>query len=261
MEAFHYRYHPVFLRALDIVASGELGPLRNLEAHFCTPFLRPGDIRYRYDLAGGATMDLGCYAVHMLRALADAEPIVIHAEARCMSPNLDRRMDADLIFHDLPHARPGFSVRAHLVCSFFSSTPLRMILTAHGERGELRLLNPILPHFSLPTARGLLSHLFRAVGRRSKSEAPWGPQLHRLRVRTGSTWRTERYPGASTYTYQLQAFVRAIEDNQAPVTDAQDGLANMHVLDAIYARAGLALRQPAPLRAAQDAAYAQGSLP
>ena len=40
----------------------------------CIPLPLPKDIRYRYDLAGGATMDVGCYAIHLLRFLADAEP-------------------------------------------------------------------------------------------------------------------------------------------------------------------------------------------
>lgn len=67
MEAFHYRYHPLALRAEQIIASGELGRLRRVEAAMCFPLPKFSDIRYDYSLAGGATMDAGCYAVHMVR--------------------------------------------------------------------------------------------------------------------------------------------------------------------------------------------------
>ena len=64
MEAFHYRYHPVAERMREITQSGELGELRRIETSMCIPLPLPNDIRYRYDLAGGAAMDVGCYAIH-----------------------------------------------------------------------------------------------------------------------------------------------------------------------------------------------------
>ena len=67
MEAFHYRYHPLTLRVEEIIASGELGKLKRVEATLCFPLPKFSDIRYNYSLAGGATMDAGCYAVHMAR--------------------------------------------------------------------------------------------------------------------------------------------------------------------------------------------------
>src|SRR6201985_1995904 len=56
MEAFHYRYHPLTLRAEEIIASGELGTLQHVEAALCFPLPKFSDIRYNYELAGGATM-------------------------------------------------------------------------------------------------------------------------------------------------------------------------------------------------------------
>jgi predicted dehydrogenase len=60
MEAFHYRYHPLTLRIEQIIASGELGKLERVEAAMCFPLPKFSDIRYKYSLAGGATMDAGC---------------------------------------------------------------------------------------------------------------------------------------------------------------------------------------------------------
>jgi len=59
MEAFHYRYHPLFARMRAILASGEIGRVERMEARFCIPLLRRNDIRWRADLAGGALMDTG----------------------------------------------------------------------------------------------------------------------------------------------------------------------------------------------------------
>jgi predicted dehydrogenase len=45
MEAFHYRYHPLFQRAVEIVQSGELGAVQRIETALCFPLPRFSDIR------------------------------------------------------------------------------------------------------------------------------------------------------------------------------------------------------------------------
>ena len=70
MEAFHWRYHPLATRMLEIVNGGQLGRVRHIETWMCFPLFKRDDIRWQLDLAGGALMDAGCYAVHMLRTLA-----------------------------------------------------------------------------------------------------------------------------------------------------------------------------------------------
>src|SRR5205823_7405165 len=77
MEAFHYRYHPLALRIEEIVASGELGKLKHVETALCFPLPKFSDIRYNYALAGGATMDAGCYAGHMARTFGGENPEVV----------------------------------------------------------------------------------------------------------------------------------------------------------------------------------------
>ncbi|MER7638171.1 Gfo/Idh/MocA family oxidoreductase [Streptomyces sp. NPDC126522] len=79
MEAFHYRHHALAARMQEIVRSGELGELRRVEAEVCFPLPRFSDIRYDYGLAGGATMDAGCYSVHVARLLGGETPAVTGA--------------------------------------------------------------------------------------------------------------------------------------------------------------------------------------
>src|SRR6202035_2695650 len=92
MEAFHWRYHPLAARVLEIIQRGDLGAVRHVEATIGFPLLKPGDIRWQLNLAGGATMDAGCYAVHLVRTFAGAEPTVVRATARERSPGVDRSM-------------------------------------------------------------------------------------------------------------------------------------------------------------------------
>ena len=204
VEAFHYRYHPLAARMKSILDSGVLGAIRHIEATMCIPLLLPGDIRYRWELAGGATMDVGCYTISLVRFLAGAEPEVVRADARLASPRVDRRMTAELRFPD------GGSGR--ITCSLFSSQLLRLGAVVRGEHGELRVFNPFAPHF-----------------------------YHRLSVRTAHGRTTERVAGDATYTHQLRAFVAAVRGAAAPV-DIADAVANMQVIDAVYEKAGLPKR-------------------
>lgn len=206
VEAFHWRYHPLAARMREIVDSGELGTVRHIEAHFCVPLLRPGDIRFRLDLAGGATMDTGCYAINIVRFLAGAEPQVVRAAARLSSPGVDRAMAADFRFDD---GRTG-----HMSCSLFSGTLLRASATVHGDAGRLSVLNPVAPQF-----------------------------FHRLRVQTAQGTRSERLRSESTYTHQLRAFVAAARGNEPVLTGPEDAIANMRVIDAVYTHAGLTPRR------------------
>ena len=100
MEAFHYRYHPMALRIEEIIASGELGKLKRVEAALCFPLPKFSDIRYNYSLAGGATMDAGCYAVHMVRTFGGSTPEVVSAQAKLRDPQVDRAMTAEVQFAD-----------------------------------------------------------------------------------------------------------------------------------------------------------------
>lgn len=61
MDAFHYRYHPLFRRAKEIYNSGVLGKILQIEAVFDVAITDTSDIRMMYETGGGVTMDIGCY--------------------------------------------------------------------------------------------------------------------------------------------------------------------------------------------------------
>ena len=206
MEAFHWRYHPLAERMIEIVRSGQLGAVRHVETAVCFPLPLPGDIRYRLDLAGGATMDAGCYAVHMLRHLAGEEPAeATAARARLSSPGVDRYMQADLRF--------AGGATGRITCSLFSARLLDVRASVVGESGRMDVFNPIGPHF-------------------------W----HRLKLQTAAGKSIERVSREPTYLFQLRAFERAVREGTPFPTGVDDAVANMRVIDAIYERSGLGPR-------------------
>jgi predicted dehydrogenase len=207
MEAFHYRYHPLALRAEEIVASGELGSLERVETAVCFPLPKFSDIRYDYDLAGGATMDAGCYAVHMARVFGGETPSVVSASAKLRSPRVDRAMTAELRY---PSGHTG-----RVTCSLWSSSFLKISAKVTGSKGSLSMFNPLAPQ-----------------------------AYHRFSVRIGESRRTEKFPRRASYEYQLDAFAAAVLRGEPVKTSAADAVETMTVIDEIYRAAGLPLREP-----------------
>jgi predicted dehydrogenase len=201
MEAFHYRYHPLFGRLRTIINAGEIGAVRHIEATFCIPLLRARDIRWRADLAGGALMDTGCYAVHLLRHLAQSEPTVLAARARWTAGGVDRWLTTDLVFPT--------GVTGRITCGLLQPRLLAIGARVIGTEGRITVLNFVAPQF-----------------------------LHRLRVKTPAGARSERVAGSPSYDYQLRAFVAAVRDGTPIPTGPADAVANMRVIEAIYAAAG-----------------------
>jgi predicted dehydrogenase len=207
MEAFHYRYHPVAEKILEVVRSGEIGQLQAVATTMCIPLPRPSDIRYQLDLAGGAVMDVGCYAIHMNRLFAGGEPEVVSASARTLKPDVDRWMRAKLRYPD--------GVAGVATCALLSAQGLNIGVRIKGDRGELRVVNATAPQFG---------------------NFMW--------TKIGSTRRRVRVEGRSkaTYAYQLEAFADAVLRDGPVLTPPADAVANLRVMDAVYEAAGLPLR-------------------
>ena len=73
MEAFHYFYHPVMQRVLEIVKSGEIGELVSVKSALYGTMPELDDLRLQFDLAGGCLMDMGCYSIHSQRMISQAD--------------------------------------------------------------------------------------------------------------------------------------------------------------------------------------------
>lgn len=200
MEAFHYRYHPLFARVMEIVASGEIGEVRRMEAVFSTS-IAATDTELRYDpaLGGGALMDLGTYCLHWVRTVAGAEPDIRSATSVFGATGVDISTHAVL---DFPRG-----VTAQITCDMAGS--IRATLDVEGEQGMLKVVNPLAPQ---------LGHLIEVT---REGEAP----------------RQERVSRDPTYDFQLRAFVDAVRGVRPALTGGDDAVAQMAALDAIKAAA------------------------
>jgi predicted dehydrogenase len=200
-EAFHYRYHPLADRIRALMTDGTLGRLVNVEGHFSVP-IPETNIRFDWGLAGGATMDLGCYPLHMIHYFSGMTPRVIRATAETGPKNIDIAMDVALELDG--------GVTARMVCAMKKDSVINATFSARGDRGELRVINPIAPQ------RG-----------------------HQLTVKTAAGEKNETVPGDTTFTHQLRAFVKAVRGEAKFPTDGAEGIVNMRVIDDVYRAAGL----------------------
>jgi len=206
MEAFHYRYHPLAARLRAIIDSGQLGTVSHVETWNCFPLPLLKDIRWQLDLAGGSTMDAGCYAVHCLRLLGNGEPAVVDARAKLLRPEIDRWMTASFRFPDGSTGR--------ITTSMLSARVVGIGARVVGDRGQMKVFNFVAPQY-----------------------------FNRLTVRTdaGPTTR-ERVRGEPTYNYQLRAFCAAVQRGEPTLTPPADSVRTMRIIDDIYRAAGLAVR-------------------
>ena len=59
VEAFHWRFHPMAARLVELCQHGPYGRIEHIETAMCIPLPMPSDIRYQLALAGGA---MACWA-------------------------------------------------------------------------------------------------------------------------------------------------------------------------------------------------------
>ena len=224
MEAMHNRYHPLTRRLSELVT--ELGPVQHIQAWTSFAIANPDDIRYDFDLAGGALMDGGCYALDCLRLLGAGngpsdgpsegpgdghrEPSVTGALADPCPPSAggaaeavaDRSMAVRLAF---PGGATGW-----FESSFTMDGEFRADLHVICRHGQVWLDNFIFPH------RGRL-----------------------LATRDGTVVADEQGGGDSTYVHQLRAFAAAVAGGAPVPTSAAHAVTNMRLIDDAYRAAGL----------------------
>lgn len=204
VEAFHYRFHPAFEDILAQVLSGAIGKLCAIKSEFSVAIkYRPGELRHDPALGGGALMDLGCYALHWVRTVAGSEPRVTQAAARLSEHGVDLVTTAQLEF--------AGGVTAQVRTSMAPGQRFKALLAIQGTEGILVARNPLHPH------RG-----------------------HSITIRKGLAIRRYTVPGETTYDHQLAHMIDVMKANAPPLTGGADSVANMALIDAVYAAAGVA---------------------
>jgi predicted dehydrogenase len=209
MEGFHYRYHPVMEKILELIDSGALGEVLHVDIEAGFNLDNPNDPRWDLDLAGGSLMDIGCYAVHALRHighLIGGEPTVKTAVAteRAGKPGIDEELEATLVFPN--------GATAKFVSSFAFTAP-RFTLRVEGTEALAYSYNFLAGH-----------------------------EDDRIVVIRGGVAEVSYAGTTPSYEYQLKAFRDHIKKDTPIHTGPKDALAQAELLDALYGAAGLPVR-------------------
>lgn len=204
-EAFMVRTHPEWLRAREIVRSGEIGELRAIMSTFSYFNRDPKNIRNIAEFGGGGVMDIGCYPITMSRFLFEREPArVASLIERDPEMKIDRLTSAILDF------APGQAV---FTCSTQLVPYQRMQILGTQKRIEIEI------PYNIPPDRP--SRIFVDDGSDS----------------AGMNARLEEFATSDQYTVQGDLFSKAIREGGEVPVPLENALANMRVIEAVF-RAG-----------------------
>jgi len=192
MEAFMYRHHPRVIAARQLVADGKLGELRLVKMDFSFQ-IEPGDWRLDPARGGGALFDLGCYGINAARYFIGSEPVEVLAAAG-RGTNLGRGVDMT------SGVLLRFASGALGVADASFECPYRNRIEIVGSQGTIELPDGVLP-----------------------------PSKSQLILRSNNS-QTLEFTG-DQYAEEIKAFAASIAAGGL-IDPAEDGLANMRVLDA-----------------------------
>jgi predicted dehydrogenase len=204
LEAFMVRFHPQWLRAREIIRSGELGEVRVVRAMFSYFNADPNNVRNIADIGGGGILDIGCYPIVGARFLFEDEPkrVVSMVER---DPNFKTDILATII------ADFGGGRRLDFTCS--TQLVGQQKVEVLGTKGRLEIVIPFNAPADSRTA------IIIDTG------APFD----------GTLARREILPACDQYTEQAEAFALAVLGRQSLPYGIEDAIQNMRILDAVFA--------------------------
>jgi predicted dehydrogenase len=203
LEAFMIRFHPQWLRAREIIRSGELGEIRAINAVFSYFNADPNNVRNMADIGGGGLLDIGCYPVTTGRFLYESEPErVVSLVERDEKFGTDRLASVMMDF--------GGGRQLNFTCSTQAVGHQRVQVL--GTKAKLEL---IIPYNAPPDERTAIT---------IDAGGPFD----------GSLARREILPACDQYTEQAEAFAQAVLGNTTLPWGIEDAIASMKVLDAIF---------------------------
>lgn len=203
IEAFMVRYTPQWAKLREVIASGRIGAVHGFQAHVTYRNMDAANIRNRPEVGGGGLMDIGCYAILFARLAFQAEPRrAIGLIDRDPAMGTDRHASVIL---DFPNGQ------ATLFCSTQLARAQRVRI--FGTEGSIEVEVPVNAPDDRPT---------RIV-------------VDDGRDVLGSGAEVFEFPACNQYTLQGDAVSKAIRDGTAPAMTLEDSIANMRVLDAVFA--------------------------
>lgn len=201
MEAFMYRFHPQWKKIRAMVEKHTLGAMRTVHSQFTYGKTDSSNIRNRPEWGGGGLMDIGTYCISASRLLFDAEPVRV-----CARLTMHPEHGVDVVASGILQFEEG---EATFSCAT-EAEPSQWVM-AVGERGSVMVENPfLLPDEDNP-CRITVSH--QAVA------------------------DTLEFYDSDHYMDMFDAFAQAVINGSPAPTPLTDAVANMKVIDAVFASA------------------------
>ncbi|MGH9167033.1 MAG: Gfo/Idh/MocA family protein [Acidimicrobiia bacterium] len=206
MEGFMYRLHPQWVTVRELVTSGRLGELRAVQGFFSYRQLDPANIRNVHDYGGGGLMDIGCYGIDLSRMLFETEPARVMGMVR-------RHPDwgIDVLTSVLLEFEAG---QASFTCGTQMEHDQRVHLI--GTLGRLLVEIP----FNIPPDRS--TRLLLGSG----GHPPIDLDTEVITI-----------PPADQYSVQAQRFAEAVLEGAPVPIPAENGIANLRVIEEVLASA------------------------
>lgn len=195
MEAFAYMHNPLTYRLKELLDAGAIGRVKVMEAWFSFNMSDKRDIRFDKQLGGGATYDVGCYTISLLRYLAGEEPTAIYA-----SGEIDEETGVDASSCAVLEFSGGVKGIYHCAMNAAHRCKYEIL----GEKGILQVPQGF-------NASGDQEMFLWVDGKRE----------------------TIIVPSESNYKLEVEQFSRCILEGETPFYSLQDSYRNARVIDEV----------------------------
>ena len=205
LDAYHHSFHPTFIRAKEIIKRGDIGEIKEIKGRFTVNIPRP-DIRFDYNLSGGAFMDPGCYLVHALVHFFEDFPEIVSTEVKRdkTDSRIDIKSKAELLI--------GGKTKAEIYSSIESKKDMEIWIEFLGEEGSLKIDNYVRSELGKLCLRG-----------------------------KDNITKEESFSSKSTFSHQLDKFLTLVQEGPNENL-ANESKKIMKLLDELYIFSDLPIR-------------------
>jgi len=271
LEAVHCVFHPAFQTFLSLLSRDDIAEVQ-VEQAIPAGVFNHRNIRFQYDLAGGALMDFGTYNVMVIRQIFGTEPVhCTWAKARTGPAGWDPKCDVEFraqwqfpnggiarMYASLAATRRFWAVRVMdaigLIIPNVTVTHKEVAVidtSLDGDQTHLLTRTVHMDDYMAPHIWHRIDvadkHVIKNVadGRVLKT---WMKE-ERIKAYTWGGLREEKYVRTgtefwSTYRHMIEQFVNAIKGRPGSGVwiDGESSVKQMAMVDSGYEKAGLSLR-------------------
>ena len=198
VEAVWSRWHPRFIRAVELVKGGAIGELITIDSEFSFTADLSNNYRQEHSMGGGALLDVGPYQLHLwsaMAALGDLEITDVKQSISATGVDLTTQVSAKI----------GRSLSVNAICSF--ERPNQQVISIKGSGGEITFsAGEAFTNWHKPSA---------------------------LSVTTGGQVTVEEFAPVDPYQLMVQAVSAHLIGEKAWLLPIDESLSVMQVIDQI----------------------------